>query len=252
MGDDVQDRETDAAPAGRTAWATTKWRVRKAIRFGCVVPLFSRDDHQRTERRTQRGARVYSPRFGATHAGKPIQVAIALDNSMAWGKITDLKSQLVREKVHLEDEIRSLMHFREIVGKTKALREILQQVEVVAPTDSTVLIYGETGTGKEAIARAIHDLSGEKSQSLRQAELCRAPDGPDGEPSYSAMKRARSPGPSRQRIGRFGSSRTAGACFWTRWVRSPLEFYSRNSCGCSRNANSSGSVAARRSGPMRG
>ncbi len=87
------------------------------------------------------------------------QVAIAVENAIAYGEIAELKDQLAQEKVYLEDEIRSELNFEEIVGESAALRSVLQQVETVAPTDSTVLIYGETGTGKELIARAIHDLS---------------------------------------------------------------------------------------------
>ena len=69
-----------------------------------------------------------------------------------------MKDRLAQEKVYLEDEIRSELNFEEIVGRSAALRNVLQEIETVAPTDSTVLIYGETGTGKELIARAIHDL----------------------------------------------------------------------------------------------
>ncbi len=76
------------------------------------------------------------------------QVAIAVDNALAYGQIADLKDKLTQEKIYLEDEIRTERHFEEIVGKSAALRRVLKQVETVAPTDSTVLIYGETGTGK--------------------------------------------------------------------------------------------------------
>ena len=131
----------------------------EGIRFGCAVPLFSKNKALGILSVGRRNAPPFHrARYGAACTTVD-RGRRALDNSMAWGQINDLKNQLAREKVYLEDEIRSEMHFREIVGKTKALREILQQVEVVAPTDSTVLIYGEAGTGKEAIARAIHDLS---------------------------------------------------------------------------------------------
>jgi formate hydrogenlyase transcriptional activator len=82
------------------------------------------------------------------------QVAIAVENAIAYGQIADLKDKLTREKVYLEDEIRSELNFEEIVGSSDSLRHVLRQVETVAPTDSTVLIYGETGTGKELIARS--------------------------------------------------------------------------------------------------
>src|SRR6266853_6549843 len=85
------------------------------------------------------------------------QVAIAVENARAYGQIADLRDKLAQEKLYLEDEIRSELNFEEIVGKSDALRRVLKEVETVAPTDSTVLIYGETGTGKELIARAVHN-----------------------------------------------------------------------------------------------
>jgi len=88
-----------------------------------------------------------------------VQVALAVENAMAFQQIDELKNKLAEEKLYLEDEIRTEFNFEEIIGDSPALRHILQQVETVATTDSTVLILGETGTGKELIARAIHNLS---------------------------------------------------------------------------------------------
>ena len=76
------------------------------------------------------------------------QVAIAVENACAFGEIRDLKDQLSKEKLYLEDEIRAEMNFAQIIGRSAALHRVLKPVETVAPTDSTVLIYGETGTGK--------------------------------------------------------------------------------------------------------
>src|SRR5262249_23092896 len=86
------------------------------------------------------------------------QVAIAVETALTYAEIHDRKERLAREKVYREDEIRHERNFEEIIGKSAALRHVLKQVERVAPTDSTVLIVGETGTGKELIARAIHHL----------------------------------------------------------------------------------------------
>jgi formate hydrogenlyase transcriptional activator len=147
------------------------------IRSGCVVPLFNRDKALGTLSVGRREPPPFTERDLELSVQLSTQVAIALDNSMAWGQINDLKNQLAREKVYLEDEIRSEMQFREIVGKTKALRDVLQQVEVVSPTDSTVLIYGETGTGKEAIARAIHDLSARKAKAFVKLNCAALPTG---------------------------------------------------------------------------
>src|SRR5271165_2589509 len=86
------------------------------------------------------------------------QVAIFIDNSMAYRHIEQLTEKLTPDNIYFDDEIPSETNFEEIVGRSAALRSLLRQVETVAPTDSTVLIYGETGTGKELIARALHNL----------------------------------------------------------------------------------------------
>src|SRR3984957_6801262 len=91
------------------------------------------------------------------------QIAIAVENALAYGQISELKDKLTQENVYLESEIRSELHFEDIVGNSELLRRVLREVETVAPADSTVLIYGETGTGKELIARAVHNLSSRKS-----------------------------------------------------------------------------------------
>src|SRR5208337_3516291 len=80
------------------------------------------------------------------------QVAIFIDNSMAYRHIAHLTERLTPENIYFEDEILNETNFEEIVGRSAALRSLLRQVETVAPTDSTVLIYGETGTGKELVA----------------------------------------------------------------------------------------------------
>jgi len=87
------------------------------------------------------------------------QIAIALENALAYREISQLKEKLAQEKLYLEEEIRSQLNFDHIVGDSPALRRVLGMVETVAATESTVLLLGETGTGKELIARAIHDHS---------------------------------------------------------------------------------------------
>src|SRR5271169_4138235 len=87
------------------------------------------------------------------------QVAMVIDNSMAYRHIAHLTEKLTPENIDVDGEIPNETNFEDIVGRSAALRSLLRQVETVAPTDSTVLIYGETGTGKELIARALHNLS---------------------------------------------------------------------------------------------
>jgi formate hydrogenlyase transcriptional activator len=130
------------------------------------------------------------------------QVAIAVDNAVAYGQISDLKDQLAQEKVYLEDEIRSELNFEEIVGKSEALRRVLTLVETVAPTDSTVLIYGETGTGKELIARAVHNLSSRGSNAFVKLNCAAIPTGLLESELFGHEKGAFT-GAIAQRVGRF-------------------------------------------------
>src|SRR6185436_20676863 len=91
-------------------------------------------------------------------------------------EIDDLKKRLAEEKLYLEDEIRS-EYFDEIVGDSKLLRDALDQVATVAPTDSTVLILGETGTGKELVARAIHNASKRSQKTFVKLNCSAIPTG---------------------------------------------------------------------------
>jgi formate hydrogenlyase transcriptional activator len=130
------------------------------------------------------------------------QVAIALQNALAFQRIEELNARLAEEKVYLEDEIRTDSRFEEIIGQSRALRAILKQVETVAPTDSTVLIYGETGTGKELLARAIHDLSQRRQGTFVKLNCAAIPTGLL-ESEMFGHERGAFTGAIAQRIGRF-------------------------------------------------
>jgi formate hydrogenlyase transcriptional activator len=130
------------------------------------------------------------------------QVAIAVDNAIAYGQISTLKDKLAQEKLYLEDEIRTELNFEEIVGKSESLRRVLTLVETVAPTDSTVLIYGETGTGKELIARAVHNLSSRRSNAFVKLNCAAIPTGLLESEMFGHEKGAYT-GAIAQRIGRF-------------------------------------------------
>ena len=105
------------------------------------------------------------------------QVAIGLENALAYGEIAILKDKLAQEKLYLEDEIRGEMDFEGIVGQSSALRHVLSLVETVAPSDSTVLLLGETGTGKELIARAIHERSRRMDRTFVRLNCAAIPTG---------------------------------------------------------------------------
>ena len=105
------------------------------------------------------------------------QVAIAIENALAYREISELKDKLAQEKFYLEEEIRSEMNFENIIGNSSALKHVLELVETVAPSDSTVLLLGETGTGKELIARAIHDRSRRKDRTFVKLNCAAIPTG---------------------------------------------------------------------------
>ena len=107
------------------------------------------------------------------------QVAVAVDNALAYEEIARLRDKVTKEKLYLEEEIKS--EYEDIVGESRSLKRVLKQVETVAGTDSTVLILGETGSGKELVARAVHHIKRETRTDIREAQLRRDSDGTGGE-----------------------------------------------------------------------
>jgi formate hydrogenlyase transcriptional activator len=103
------------------------------------------------------------------------QVALAADNALDYYQVAESRQRLAEERVYLNEEIRSGQNFEEIVGSSAALKNVLKQVAIVAPTDSTVLILGETGTGKELIARAIHNVSARRDHTFVKVNCAAIP-----------------------------------------------------------------------------
>jgi formate hydrogenlyase transcriptional activator len=149
------------------------------------------------------------------------QVALAVENALSFRKIEALKSKLEEEKLYLEEEIRTGHNFEEIIGNSPALRRVLEEVETVAKTDSTVLIYGETGTGKELIARAIHNLSLRREFTLVKVNCGAIPTGLLESEMFGHEKGAFT-GAIERRIGRFETAHQ-GTIFLDEVEDIPLE-----------------------------
>jgi formate hydrogenlyase transcriptional activator len=139
---------------------------REGIRSICQVPLVARG--------RALGVLSLGSRAENHFTGKSLSllelirhpVALALDNALAFQEIQTLRDKLSEEKLYLEEEVRSTFATGEIIGKSQALLRVLHQVETVAPSDATVLLLGETGTGKELVARAIHDRSRRQARTF--------------------------------------------------------------------------------------
>ncbi|HJT66002.1 MAG TPA: sigma 54-interacting transcriptional regulator [Pyrinomonadaceae bacterium] len=228
--------ELDGTPGGRAF--TTRQPVindgnhppnalakRAGLRSGVVVPLISHD-------RALGTLGVGSLRENAfteddadllNQVGK--QVAIAVENALAFREIDALKNQLKEEKLYLEEEIRTEYNFEEIIGNSPVLKRVLQDVETVAATDSTVLIYGETGTGKELIAHAIHNLSQRRERTLVKVNCAAIPTGLL-ESEFFGHERGAFTGAIDRRIGRFELADN-GTIFLDEVEDIPLELQSK-------------------------
>jgi formate hydrogenlyase transcriptional activator len=149
------------------------------------------------------------------------QVAIVIDNSFAYRHIAELTEKLTPDNIYFDEELASETNFEEIVGQSAALRSLLRQIETVAPTDSTVLIYGETGTGKELIARALHNLSARRSGPFVKLNCAAIPTGLL-ESELFGHERGAFTSAIAQRIGRFEMA-NRGTIFLDEIGEIPLE-----------------------------
>ncbi len=130
------------------------------------------------------------------------QIAIALENAIAFDEIATLKERLARENVYLQEEVRGNHRFDEIVGESKSLRRVLDAVSTVAATDTTVLLLGETGTGKELLARALHASSDRRSRALVTVNCTTSPAGLL-ESEWFGHEKGAFTGALTQKVGRF-------------------------------------------------
>jgi formate hydrogenlyase transcriptional activator len=151
--------------------------IPEGLKVGCLLPLVSRNRVLGLLGLGRREENAFSQTDIEFLTQVANQIAIAVENALEYGQITDAKERLAEQRLYLEDEIRLEHNFEEIIGKSPRLKAVQESVRTVAPADSMVLIQGETGTGKELIARAIHNLSPRKGQPFIKVNCAAIPSG---------------------------------------------------------------------------
>ncbi|HAP2678771.1 formate hydrogenlyase transcriptional activator FlhA [Escherichia coli] len=189
----------DLAPYERMLFNT--WG--NQIQTLCLLPLMSGDTMLGVLKLAQCEEKVFTTTNLNLLRQIAERVAIAVDNALAYQEIHRLKERLVDENLALTEQLNNVdSEFGEIIGRSEAMYSVLKQVEMVAQSDSTVLILGETGTGKELIARAIHNLSGRNNRRMVKMNCAAMPAGLL-ESDLFGHERGAFTGASAQRIGRF-------------------------------------------------
>ena len=174
----------------------------EGVQSFCCVPLITPGRTLGTVSVASRRENAFSAEDADLLGQVGHQIASAVANAVAFREIADLKDQLAKEKLYLEEEIRTEHNFEEIVGDSPALQRVLEEVAIVAPTGSACLIQGETGTGKELIARALHNRSGRRERTFVKVNCAAIPMGLLESELFGHEKGAFT-GAIAQKIGRF-------------------------------------------------
>jgi formate hydrogenlyase transcriptional activator len=197
----------------------------EGVKSLCCVPLLSHNGARGALNVGRRRADAFGQDEIDLLSQVAQQIVIAVDNALAYRQIAELKDKLAEEKLYLEDEIKTEYNFEEIVGESAALKRVLKQLEIVAPTDSTVLIQGETGTGKELVARALHNLGGRRERTFVKLNCAAIPMGLVESELFGHEKGAFT-GAIAQKLGRFELA-NGGTLFLDEVGDVPLELQSK-------------------------
>ncbi len=149
----------------------------RGMQSGCWAPLIHRGNAIGVLAVASRMEGAFGQREAEMLTQIADQVAMAVNHAVAFRQIAELRDRLTQEKQYLEEEINLENRFEDIVGESTGLRQVLKDIETVAPTDATVLIQGETGTGKELLARAIHRLSPRNGRTFVKLNCAAIPAG---------------------------------------------------------------------------
>ena len=223
--------------------------VALGIESACLVPLTARDGTIGTLDLGRMTGDDWTPGEVEFLVEVANQIAMAVENALAYRELAELRDRLATEKLYLEDEIRLEHHIGHMVGDAPAFQSVLKSVRIVAPTDSTVLITGETGTGKELVARAIHELSGRGKGSFVKVN-CAAIPASLLESELFGHEKGSFTGAVAQKIGRFELAHQ-GTLFLDEIGEMPLELQPKL-LRAIRTRSSSASAAAAPSAPTPG
>ena len=155
----------------------TRQLLDQGVKALCSVPLVSHDKVLGTLDVMRVREHDFTPAESELLNQVAQQIALAVENAVAYKEIAQLKDKLTEEKLYLEEEIQTEYNFEEIVGSSPALKRVLKEVQTVAATDSTVLILGESGSGKELVARALHNLSNRRDRTFVKLNCAAIPTG---------------------------------------------------------------------------
>jgi formate hydrogenlyase transcriptional activator len=195
------------------------------FRSSCSIPLISSNGISGTLEVTRKSEELFTSDEVDLLVQVARQIAIATENSLAYRELSDLKNKLATEKLYLEDEIRFDQNVGSMIGEGPAFQAVLRGIQVVAPTDATVLIQGDTGTGKELVARALHDLSKRSKQSFIKVN-CAAIPATLLESELFGHEKGSFTGAFAQKIGRFELAHQ-GTLFLDEVGEIPLELQSK-------------------------
>jgi formate hydrogenlyase transcriptional activator len=213
------------SPPSDLAPVASKANSEEAFQSGCFLPIVRGDRKLGVLHLLDRRENAFSRQDVDFLLQVANQVAIALENALEYRHVNQSRQQLAEERLYLLDEIGSEHRFQEVVGSSAALKRALKQVEIVAPTGSTVLIYGETGTGKEMVARAIHKLSPRRDHTFVKLNCAAIPLGLLESELFGHEKGAFT-GAIERRIGRFELA-NGGTLFLDEIGDIPLELQSK-------------------------
>jgi formate hydrogenlyase transcriptional activator len=182
---------------------TNVWRnlIAKSFRSACILPLISNTRKLGILGMVSRRDAAFGPENVAILTSVAAQISIALENALTKRELESIKNKLRAEKQYLDEEAQTACDF-ELIGNSEAFLRIQKQIEVAAPTDSTILIQGETGSGKELVAQAIHRLSGRRERTLVKVNCSAIPTGLL-ESEFFGHEKGAFTGAIARRIGRF-------------------------------------------------